>query len=81
VAGIISGAASSDDMASQAKPDHISARRRRKYATVKGGKFPIPPGDKGHARAALARLNQAKPPLSEAEKARVRAKALRALKG
>lgn len=52
------------------------APQRKKYATVKSGgeaKFPI--GDKAHARAALARLNQAKPPLTPAQKAKVKAKA------
>lgn len=54
----------------------LNARQRRASATVVVNgqpKFPIP--DKGHARAALARLNQAKPPLTPAQKARVRAKA------
>lgn len=58
------------------------AGARKKYATVKSGgeaKFPI--GDKAHARAALARLNQAKPPLSEDQEAKVKAKAKRMLKG
>ena len=41
-------------------------------------KFPI--NDKGHARAALARLGQAKPPLTATQKAKVRAKAYQVLK-
>lgn len=53
------------------------AKQRKKYATVAGGKFPI--GDKEHARSALARLNQAKPPLTPAQKARVKSKAYRLL--
>lgn len=54
----------------------ISKRLRDKTATVHVGgkaKYPIP--DAGHARAALARINQAKPPLTAAQKATVRAKA------
>ena len=48
-----------------------AAARKASATVVVGGKpkFPIP--DKGHARAALARLNQAKPPLSPAQKAAV----------
>jgi hypothetical protein len=42
-------------------------------------KFPIP--DKAHAKAALGRINQAKPPLSPAQKAKVRAAANAKLKG
>jgi len=58
------------------------AKQRKKYATVKSGgedKFPI--GDKAHARNALQRLNQAKPPLTPEQKAKVRAKAKRVLGG
>lgn len=58
----------------------ISEKLRKKTATVHSGgkaKFPIP--DKSHAANALARLNQAKPPLSSAQKAKVRAKAQRVL--
>jgi len=54
----------------------LSAKQRKRSATVVVGgesKYPIP--DKAHAKAALARLNQAKPPLTPAQKARVRAKA------
>jgi hypothetical protein len=46
--------------------------------TVNGeAKFPIP--DKAHARAALARIDQAKPPLTPEQKATVEAKAHRVL--
>lgn len=58
----------------------LKAKARAKSAVVKvkgappsGQKFPIP--DKAHAKAALGRINQAKPPLTPAQKARVRAKA------
>ena len=52
------------------------AAQRKRLATVRtdgDSKYPI--GDKAHARAALARINQAKPPLTVAQKAKVRAKA------
>jgi hypothetical protein len=58
----------------------LNAKQRKTSATVVVGgqpKFPIP--DKAHARAALGRLNQAKPPLTSAQKATVRAKAHRVL--
>jgi len=54
----------------------LNAKQRKRSATIVVGgksKFPIP--DKAHARAALARLNQAKPPLTPEQKARVRARA------
>ena len=55
----------------------LKAKARAKSAviTTKSGdkKYPIP--DKAHARAALGRINQAKPPLTAAQKAKVRAKA------
>lgn len=55
----------------------LTQKQREKSAVVhtKGGeaKFPIP--DKAHARAALARLNQAKPPLSHEQKMEVIKKA------
>lgn len=57
----------------------ISAKQRKKHATVAGDKFPIPPGDKAHARAALRLINKAKPPLTPAQKAKVKAKANRVL--
>jgi hypothetical protein len=58
----------------------LKAHARKASATivVKGKpKFPIP--DKAHARAALARIGQAKPPLTASQKAKVRAKAHRVL--
>ena len=87
MAGLIAGAATTQDMAEQAHPDfgqgrkrgrrrHISARLRRRTATVHAdgkAKYPIP--DKGHAKAALARIDQAKPPLTPVQKARVRKRA------
>jgi len=52
------------------------AAARKRLAVVKtGGESKFPIGDKAHAKAALARLNQAKPPLTPAQKAKVRAKA------
>lgn len=66
------------------KMGRLTAKQRARSAVihVRGGapseqKFPVP--DKAHARAALARLNQAKPPLTPAQKARVRAAARRKL--
>lgn len=58
----------------------LNAKQRKRSATIVVDgkpKFPIP--DKAHARAALARLNQAKPALSPEQKARVRARAYRVL--
>jgi hypothetical protein len=58
----------------------LKAHARKASATVvvKGKpKFPIP--DKAHARAALARIDQAKPKLTPAQKAKVKAKAYRVL--
>jgi len=59
----------------------LKAKARAKSAVIppkKGeppsaAKFPIP--DKGHARSALARIDQAKPPLTPAQKSKVRARA------
>lgn len=58
----------------------LGAKARAKSAVVKvrgappsGQKFPIP--DAGHAKAALARINQAVPPLTAAQKAAVKARA------
>ena len=54
----------------------LTAKQRKVAATVVvngQAKFPIP--DKNHARAALGRINQARPPLTPAQKAKVRAKA------
>jgi hypothetical protein len=58
----------------------LNAKQRKRSATivVNGqAKFPMP--DKAHARNALARLNQAKPPLTPAQKAKVKARAYRIL--
>ena len=60
----------------------LKAKARKKSAVIKQGgkaKYPIP--DAAHAKAALARINQAKPPLTAAQKAKVRAAAHRKLKG
>lgn len=57
----------------------ISKSKRKKYATVAGDKYPIPPGDKAHARSALRLINKAKPPLSSSQKAKVKAKANKVL--
>ena len=58
----------------------LNQKQRKASATVVvdgQAKYPIP--DAGHARAALGRINQAKPPLTPAQKAKVRAKANRVL--
>ncbi len=56
------------------------AAQRKKLAVVKtGGKDKFPIGDKGHAKAALGRINQAEPPLTPGQKAKVRAKANKVL--
>lgn len=58
----------------------LNAKQRKASATVVvngQAKFPIP--DKAHARAALARLNQAKPALTASQKAKVRARAHKVL--
>ena len=61
----------------------LDAKQRKASAVIKtkGGesKFPIP--DKAHAKAALGRINQAKPPLTPDQKAKVRAAANAKLKG
>ena len=60
--------------------ESVSPEYRKKYATVrKGGKdkYPIAPGDKKHAKAALLLIN--KSDLTPEEKAKVRAKAKRVL--
>ncbi len=54
----------------------LKAKQRKRSATIVvdgQAKFPMP--DKAHARNALARLNQAKPPLTASQKAKVRARA------
>jgi hypothetical protein len=48
-------------------------RKTKTRKVVTDYKFPIP--DKAHAKAALARLDQAKPPLTPKQKAEVRRKA------
>lgn len=62
----------------------LKAKARAKSAVIKKPgapaseqKYPIP--DKAHAKAALARIDQAKPPLTPSQKAKVRAKAHRVL--
>ena len=58
----------------------LKAKARKASATVVVNgepKFPIP--DKAHARVALARLDQAKPPLTPAQKSKVRARAHKVL--
>ncbi len=56
-----------------------AARKANATVVVKGKpKFPIK--DKAHASVALARLNQAKPPLTASQKAKVRARANKFLK-
>lgn len=50
-------------------------QRKRGWHLVVNGKVKFPINDAGHARAALGRLNQAKPPLTASQKARVRARA------
>jgi hypothetical protein len=59
----------------------LNAKQRKASATIKvdgKDKYPIP--DAAHAKAALGRINQAKPPLTPAQKAKVRAKAARVLR-
>ena len=54
----------------------ISAEKRSKTATVHtGGKEKFPVFDAKSARSALKLLNNAKPPLTDAQKAAVRRKA------
>jgi hypothetical protein len=58
----------------------LNAKQRKRSATVVvGGKPKYPMPDKAHARVALARLNQASPPLTASQKARVKARAARIL--
>ncbi len=58
-----------------------NAKDRAKYAVVRvkgpasAQKYPIRPGNKQDARDALSRIGQAKPPLTAAQKAAVRARA------
>ena len=58
----------------------LNAKQRKRSATIDvngQGKFPMP--DAAHARNALARLNQARPQLTPAQKAKIRARAARIL--
>jgi len=55
----------------------LNEKQRKASATVGSDRYPIP--DKAHAKAALARINQGG--LSSGQKATVRAKAHRVLKG
>lgn len=66
--------------AAHGKEHHIDMKEREASATVVVNgrpKFPMP--DKAHARAALARVNQAKPPLTPAQKSKVENRAHRML--
>ena len=62
----------------------LNAKQRAKSAVVhrpgppSAQAFPIP--DKAHAKAALARINQAKPPLTPTQKSAVKARANAVLK-
>ena len=56
-----------------------AAARKRSATIVVNGKPKFPMPDKAHARNALARLNQARPPLTASQKAKVRARAHRLL--
>lgn len=59
----------------------LKAAARKRHATiVVNGKPKFPINDVGHAKAALARLDQAKPPLTASQKAKVRARARKFLK-
>jgi hypothetical protein len=49
--------------------------RKAAWHLVINGKVKFPINDKRHARAALGRINQAKPPLTASQKAAVRARA------
>lgn len=57
-----------------------TAERKRGWHLVINGKVKFPINDAGHARAALGRINSAKPPLTASQKARVRARAAKFLK-
>lgn len=60
----------------------LKAKARKKSAVIhQGGKAKYPIPDAAHAKAALARINQAKPPLTAAQKAKVRAAAAKKLRG
>lgn len=53
------------------------ARRKRTATVVVNGRPKYPIFNKATARAALRRINQAKPPLTAAQRAKVRARARR----
>ncbi len=55
----------------------LKQKQREASATIGKDRYPIP--DKAHAKAALGRINQGG--LSESQKAKVRAKAHKVLKG
>ena len=62
------------------KPHQVSSLFRKQHATVHvGGKDKYPIGNKATARAALRRENQAKPPLTAAQRATVEREAHRYL--
>jgi hypothetical protein len=61
-------------MAKRTRKGNVTSTARKKHGTV-GSKYPI--FDKKSARSALKLINHAKPPLSAAQKARIRAKARR----
>lgn len=55
---------------------NFTAKERERYATVhSGGKDKFPIKDQASASAALRLINHAKPPLSDAQKAKVRRRA------
>ena len=56
-----------------------AAARKANATIVVKGKPKFPMKDKAHARVALARIDQAKPPLTASQKAKVRARAHRIL--
>ena len=55
----------------------VTGKQRKEHATVRGpnGKPKYPIFNKATAKSAVKLINHAKPPLSSAQKARVRAKA------
>lgn len=64
------------------KPDPISQHLRKMSATVRvGGESKYPVFDEHSARSALRLIHSAKPPLTPAQEAAVRAKAAKYLGG
>jgi hypothetical protein len=66
--------------ASHPEQHHIDEKEREATATVVvdgRAKYPMP--DKAHARSALARIDQAKPPLTSEQKSKVENRAHRIL--